>query len=127
MKKAKYVPTDRERQVLDHVENPRYDRQIVNGLDPFIKESAPEDMRGFYTPVELSDLQSLKGTDRDVEDRMPVKITRHYFDMARNSPALQKLVKASTDETLNLDGEDCLLYTSPSPRDRTRSRMPSSA
>ena len=28
-----------------------------------------------------------------------------------------------------LDGDDyaCLLYTSPSPRDRTRSRMPSSA
>ena len=25
------------------------------------------------------------------------------------------------------DGDDCLLYTSPSPRDRTRSRMPSSA
>ena len=25
------------------------------------------------------------------------------------------------------DGEFCLLYTSPSPRDRTRSRMPSSA
>ena len=24
-------------------------------------------------------------------------------------------------------GESCLLYTSPSPRDRTRSRMPSSA
>ena len=25
------------------------------------------------------------------------------------------------------ESEDCLLYTSPSPRDRTRSRMPSSA
>ena len=25
------------------------------------------------------------------------------------------------------DDDDCLLYTSPSPRDRTRSRMPSSA
>ena len=25
------------------------------------------------------------------------------------------------------EGHDCLLYTSPSPRDRTRSRMPSSA
>ena len=25
------------------------------------------------------------------------------------------------------NGETCLLYTSPSPRDRTRSRMPSSA
>ena len=31
-------------------------------------------------------------------------------------------IAASTHE-----GEDCLLYTSPSPRDRTRSRMPSSA
>ena len=28
--------------------------------------------------------------------------------------------------TLTID-QDCLLYTSPSPRDRTRSRMPSSA
>ena len=27
----------------------------------------------------------------------------------------------------NEKGEPCLLYTSPSPRDRTRSRMPSSA
>ena len=26
-----------------------------------------------------------------------------------------------------LDGNDCLLYTSPSPRDRQKSRMPSSA
>ena len=28
---------------------------------------------------------------------------------------------------LSVDDKDCLLYTSPSPRDRTRSRMPSSA
>ena len=29
--------------------------------------------------------------------------------------------------SLGVQAEDCLLYTSPSPRDRTRSRMPSSA
>ena len=29
--------------------------------------------------------------------------------------------------TITNDGQCCLLYTSPSPRDRTRSRMPSSA
>eukprot|EP00657_Telonema_sp_P-1_P005832 TRINITY_DN23559_c0_g1_i1.p1 TRINITY_DN23559_c0_g1~~TRINITY_DN23559_c0_g1_i1.p1 ORF type:complete len:103 (-),score=41.15 TRINITY_DN23559_c0_g1_i1:32-340(-) len=29
--------------------------------------------------------------------------------------------------TIAVDGDGCLLYTSPSPRDRTRSRMPSSA
>ena len=105
-RRAKYEPTPRERLVLDRVDNPRYDRQIVNGLDPFINEGAPEDMRGFYTPVELSDLRELRGTDRDVEDRMPVKITRHYFELAQASPALQKLVKASPDETRNLEGEE---------------------
>ena len=106
MKKAKYLPTDRELRVLDHVENPRYDRQIVNGLDPFIKGSVAEEMQGFYTTDELAELQLLRGTDRDIETRMPVKITRHYFEMAKNSPALQRLVKASPDETMNLEGEE---------------------
>ena len=32
-----------------------------------------------------------------------------------------------TGRDLLLDSKACLLYTSPSPRDRTRSRMPSSA
>ena len=31
------------------------------------------------------------------------------------------------EQEYNPDIMDCLLYTSPSPRDRTRSRMPSSA
>ena len=106
MARPKHIQTDRERRVLDRVENPRYDRQIVNGLDPFMNDTAPEDMRGFYTPVEMSNLQQLKDTDRDVEARMPVKITRHYFEMAKNSPALQTLVKASPDETVNLEGEE---------------------
>ena len=34
---------------------------------------------------------------------------------------------ARTVDELLADPEICLLYTSPSPRDRTRSRMPSSA
>ena len=32
-----------------------------------------------------------------------------------------------TYDIVMADGKACLLYTSPSPRDRTRSRMPSSA
>ena len=38
----------------------------------------------------------------------------------------ETVVYFSTDETSD-ELIDCLLYTSPSPRDRTRSRMPSSA
>ena len=36
---------------------------------------------------------------------MPVKLTRHYFEMAKSSAAIQKLVKASADETLDLEGD----------------------
>ena len=41
-----------------------------------------------------------------------------------NRKVLEYAVKASMGLNLNIA---CLLYTSPSPRDRTRSRMPSSA
>ena len=36
-------------------------------------------------------------------------------------------IEADSDRVLELQAPSCLLYTSPSPRDRTRSRMPSSA
>ena len=42
----------------------------------------------------------------------------------------QKIKRGSVSlrvKTELLNSSDCLLYTSPSPRDRTRSRMPSSA
>jgi len=102
----KYVPSAREQAFLDTVENPKYDRQIINGLNAFFEDRAPEDMAGFYSEGEISDLMELRGTERDVEDRMPVKITRHFFELAKDSKPLQRLVKASPDETLNLQGSE---------------------
>jgi L-lysine 2,3-aminomutase len=103
---ADYVPSRKEQEFLDSVESPKYDRQMINGLRPFFNDSAPEDMKGFYSEAEIAELKVLSGTERDVEARMPVKMTRHYFEMARNSPGLQRLVKASPDETLNLQGSE---------------------
>ncbi|MEN8040314.1 MAG: hypothetical protein ABFR95_02320 [Actinomycetota bacterium] len=103
---AKYVPTAKEQAFLDTVENPKYDRQIINGLNPFFEDRAPDDMKGFYSAEEIAALQALKDTDRDVELRMPVKITRHYFELARTSPAIQRIVKASPDETMDLAGSE---------------------
>jgi L-lysine 2,3-aminomutase len=100
------VATDREQAFLDRIENPKYDRQIINGLNPFFQDKAPEDIKEFYTADELSVLSSLKGTERDVESRMPVKMTRHFFEMAQNSKPLQRIIKASPDETLNLAGSE---------------------
>ena len=47
------------------------------------------------------------------------------YATARNADALNKLKEEVV--SLGSQGKICLLYTSPSPRDRTRSRMPSSA
>ena len=46
----------------------------------------------------------------------------------RELPTLDDLVfLGASMSRYPLEGYSCLLYTSPSPRDRTRSRMPSSA
>ncbi len=105
-KQPEYAPTEREQAFLAGVEDSRYERQIINGLAPFFSEKAPEDMLGFYSPDEVVQLRVLKGTERDVEQRMPVKITRHYYELAKTSPSIQRLVKASPDETLDLAGSE---------------------
>ena len=69
---TKYVPTDREKAFQGTIENPKYDRDIINGLTPFLKDKAPSDIKNFYSPDELAALVELKDTDRDVEARMPV-------------------------------------------------------
>ena len=102
----KYVPTARAQAFLDTVESPKYERHNVNGLKPFLDGRVPDDMAGFYSPEELAALADLKGTERDVEARMPVKMTRHYFAMAQRSPRLRRLVKASPDETRSLAGSE---------------------
>ncbi len=61
-------------------------------------------MLNFYTPKEKMALIALKGTEQDIESRMPVKITRHYYELAKNSPPLQTLIKASPAETFDQQG-----------------------
>jgi lysine 2,3-aminomutase len=101
-----HAPTARESAFLETVESPKYDRQSINGLKPFLDERAPADVLGFYSPEELKALAALKGTERDVEARMPVKMTRHYFELAKQSRPIQRLVKASPDETESLAGSE---------------------
>ena len=101
---APYQPSEKEQAFQNSVQNGKYDRQIIVGISKFLDGKVPEDMRSFYTKDELQSLVDIKGTERDVEARMPVKVTRHYFEQAKNSPALQRLVKASPNETFDLAG-----------------------
>ena len=75
---------------LDSVENAKYDRQITSGIQKFVDKKVAEDMQDFYSNDELQELVQIRGTERDIESRMPVKITRHYFEQAKSSPALQQ-------------------------------------
>lgn len=106
MNDTKYTPSAREQAFLDTVESPRYDRESINGLRPFFDEKMPESMRGFYTDEELATLKALQGTERDVEARMPVKTTRHYFELGLKSEAVRRLVKADPSETDNMEGSE---------------------
>ncbi len=96
-----------QQRVQDFVEtipNQKYDRQIVAGIKPFLTGKVPEEMREFYSPQELEALVQLSETERDIEKRMPVKMTRHYFEQARRSQPLQRLIKADPNETVDLVG-----------------------
>ena len=60
----------------------------------------------------------------------PFALTTDLSQLSDNQQKMVKiLIEASSymDELFWYDAYGCLLYTSPSPRDRTRSRMPSSA
>lgn len=105
-KAAKYQPGEREQAFLDTVTNGKYDRQIITGIKKFMDGKAPEDMQSFYSAEELQAIADLKGTAKDLEERMPIKITRHYFDIAKSSLPIQVLVKASPKETYDLDGAE---------------------
>ena len=104
--KPKYEPSEKEAAFLATVQNGKYDRDIITGLKKFYAGTVPQDMQGFYSDEELEAIKALDGTERDLQARMPVKITRHYFEMARNSAAIQTLVKASPKETYDLDGAE---------------------
>ena len=64
----------------------------------------------------LSDAPQLAAQPGDA-----VHVGQNSADVARNES------KVLHGQQVVVDGGACLLYTSPSPRDRTRSRMPSSA
>ena len=80
--------------------------------------------------VQLGWLPSIYDTTHVVTDWASFKIQFLQMVMPVMVLALQTTAQISRymrSSMLDNLGQDCLLYTSPSPRDRTRSRMPSSA
>ncbi len=96
--------SEKAQSFVESVSKGSYIRDITAGIDKFVDKTVEADMRGFYSDEELAALLEIQGTSRDIESRMPVKITRHYFEQAKNSKAMQQLIKASPAETFDLTG-----------------------
>ena len=79
---------------------------------------------------ELKELARALGT---LAATIEARDQRQHAALERDMAALRALAARNGDDINRLVGgavpqlQHCLLYTSPSPRDRTRSRMPSSA
>ena len=74
------------------------------------------------------EIVSTIGEERMFNPRLQVKSVDEYVEIMNNLNLPDpKMMDIAVPGNLNLGISFCLLYTSPSPRDRTRSRMPSSA
>ena len=87
----------------------------------------------FGTDIMLSEYEvnSRQSTDHLVNQHLPL-VKRLASQLAVKLPShieIEDLIQVGLIGLLKAveDYQSCLLYTSPSPRDRTRSRMPSSA
>ena len=90
-------------------------------LEPVMRVEVvtPEDYMGDI----IGDLNSRRGQIEKMEDRGNAKVVSSVVPLANMFGYVNNLRSMSQGRA----SYTCLLYTSPSPRDRTRSRMPSSA
>ena len=95
-------------------------------------------VRQEYTPEDIVKARYLQDKFSNVDTIQPDSCFHfHYMgevesrDYDNNPTKEEKQIEKHFDFRLSgsvdVDNNSCLLYTSPSPRDRTRSRMPSSA
>ena len=82
-----------------------------------------------FNPVINFDGQNDRLEDQDAEDYLNGnQAISSFVAVLTNNLNTDDAIFTTADDSTNTDAPNtCLLYTSPSPRDRTRSRMPSSA
>ena len=97
---------------------PAYGPPFVHDLDEGRRYATIEDFRNFIKLAYMSD--NLHHSGGTICEPVDLPVNKRHFDMVYSH------IKYS-DKPFMGSVTACLLYTSPSPRDRTRSRMPSSA
>ena len=126
-----------------------YKRQVVKDVSGTVTSLQPADVIGnieIFGQHELAELTNDSAKVASMLQRFQGNgglTAEHRATLAKLKDNREKLSRAETEkaeleeeladvprleeQVLHFQATDCLLYTSPSPRDRTRSRMPSSA
>ena len=102
-----------------------WDKSMVNAVEKSIRESGLGINPQLNGTIIMLPIPELNEERRKELTRVAAQYAEHARVAVRNirRDGMDQVKKAKSDGL----SEDCLLYTSPSPRDRTRSRMPSSA
>ena len=114
------------------------ERQAIRDAMARLLDGQPIRSDGKLTIKSLADEAGLKRwllthRHQDLQDEFRARVTRQGSDpepvrlLKTQVQDLLKENKRLRTELRQAKATTCLLYTSPSPRDRTRSRMPSSA
>ena len=106
------------------------DFRTNNGAYPFIVRDTDGDLYYFVNGSRLID--NIPARENNVWHHIAVVrssgTTKFYLNgVSEGSASDSTTYIADQNVDIGASTNDCLLYTSPSPRDRTRSRMPSSA
>ena len=109
---------------------------ILRDLDGITKGIASDEQNLFleYSGKTKMLLQAIDMLEKSQRRESITIYSKNYQQLVDDFNSLYKVIEAAGGVVFNPKGEiltmyrrDCLLYTSPSPRDATLSRMPSSA
>ena len=121
------------------LDNLSSDSQILNSSEVFIeinscRKKSQTTSKNTFPPVSIGEDAQNEITVAEIEMMDDNTIAKNE---SLDNDAIDNIIVAPVDSKTNVDRHTvldfrynsnvCLLYTSPSPRDRTRSRMPSSA
>ena len=100
-----------------------FDLALIKQLDDGTNIATTEPGGTVTFTLTVTNQGNVDATDIELIDHIPQGITLNDPNWTNNANNTATL----TNPIPSLPAGSCLLYTSPSPRDRTRSRMPSSA
>ena len=114
---------------IDNIDanNPSEVFKFQEALEEVIKEIELEKKEAQEDVIEETTKEIEENSEEIIADEIQNVASEAADDISDAIKDGATIEEAVAEGIIDAQSEDCLLYTSPSPRDRTRSRMPSSA